>query len=59
MTPSDPVKAPYRELRQVVPVLLTTDTHESSVLDQASVYSVPSTPSDHLDQLRDVGYGAA
>ncbi|KAF7987044.1 hypothetical protein HWV62_171 [Athelia sp. TMB] len=59
MTPPDPVKAPYRELRQVVPVLLTTDTHESSVLDQASVYSVPSTPSDHLDQLREVGYGAA
>ncbi|KZP08690.1 hypothetical protein FIBSPDRAFT_964594 [Athelia psychrophila] len=57
MTPPDPVKCPVRELRQVVPVLLTTDTHESSVLDEASVHSVPSTPSEN-DQRSEVGHGA-
>lgn len=57
MTPPDPVKCAVRELRQTVPVLLTTDTYESSVRDEASVCSVPSTPSDHADQLSEVRYG--
>lgn len=59
MTPPDPVKSPFRELRQVVPVLLTTDAYGSQVQDQASEHSVPSTPStsEHLEQMAELGYG--
>lgn len=44
MTPPDPAKTPFNELRQVVPIRLTTDSWSSDGAGQtfsASDYSIP------------------
>ncbi|KZT12213.1 uncharacterized protein LAESUDRAFT_670568 [Laetiporus sulphureus 93-53] len=49
MTPPDPSRAPFHELRQVVPVRLTTDSWESDGAGQtfsASDYTIPLITSD-------------
>jgi hypothetical protein len=58
ITPPDPAKYPSRELRQVVPVQLTTDPWTPNVGNHnfnGSVYSVPSSDG-HLAQLPEMGY---
>lgn len=49
MTPPDPAKTPFSELRQVVPVRLTTDSWSSDGAGQtfsASDYSIPILASE-------------
>ncbi|KAI0077850.1 hypothetical protein K474DRAFT_1041851 [Panus rudis PR-1116 ss-1] len=48
MTPPDPTKTPFHELRSVVPIRLTTDSWNSggAGLFAGSEYSAPSTPDD-------------
>jgi len=47
MTPPDPAKAAFRDLRQVVPVRLTTDAWDVSM-----EYSDPMLPEDAYSELR-------
>ena len=50
MTPSEPSKAPFRELRLIVPVRLTTDPWSkdgSGVGYAGSNFSVPSDPDEY------------
>lgn len=47
MTPPDPAKAPFRDLRQIVPVRLTTDPWDVSM-----EYSDPILPEDAYPELR-------
>jgi hypothetical protein len=59
MTPPDPVKSTFRELRQVVPVRLTTDPWTPVVENyhfEGSEYFGPPSSEDHLDQLPQIGY---
>ena len=47
MIPPDPAKAPFREMRLVVPVRLTTDPYSADGSMQGAVvdeFSTPSTP---------------
>ncbi|KAI0784813.1 hypothetical protein C8Q75DRAFT_370739 [Abortiporus biennis] len=48
MSPPDPVKTPFGELRNVIPIRLTTDpwSDDGSGPFAPSEYSVPSTPED-------------
>lgn len=56
MCPPDPAKAPFRELRQVVPVRLATDPWTPGFDDYASEFSVPSTPEDYLEEQPHLSY---
>lgn len=60
MVPPDPSKSPFRELRQVIPVRLTTDLWSLNNDDHpnfdGSEYSVPSTPDDHLEAQPELRY---
>lgn len=58
MTPPEPQKSPFTELRQVIPVRLTTDVWTANGTGigaaaparSSSEYSVPSSPGDLPDQ---------
>lgn len=59
MTPHDPKKAGFAELRQVIPVRLTTDVWTAdgrgigaTRLRTGSDYSVPSTPEEYLEDTQ-------
>ncbi|EPQ51092.1 hypothetical protein GLOTRDRAFT_118131 [Gloeophyllum trabeum ATCC 11539] len=57
MVPPDPKKSPFVELRQVVPIRLTTDSW--SVVNPGmteSEYSVPSNPEDYVEAQPELGY---
>ena len=53
VNPHDPKKSPFRDLRQVIPVRLTTDTCSGNGAGvgilPAFEYSVPSSPGDTDD----------
>jgi hypothetical protein len=46
MAPPDPIKSPFRELRLVVPVRLTTNPFTPDDGTGAGAYSVPSAPEE-------------
>lgn len=58
MTPPDPVKSPFRELRQVVPIHLTTDKWVPNGRYNAdgSEYSLASTPDIYLEAQPELRY---
>lgn len=58
MNPIDPLKAPFRDMRLVVPIRLTTDpwTHDGQGdRYESSAYSVPSEPEDYIEALPQLG----
>ena len=49
MAPTDPKNSSFTELRQVIPVRLTTDMWApDSIGDGGSEYSIPSTPDSNI-----------
>ncbi len=53
MIPPDPVKCPFREMRLVIPIRLTTDPWSSDgymLAGADSDFSAPSTPPDSQSQ---------
>lgn len=59
MTPPEPLKAPFGELRQVVPIRLTTDPWSMDGTGQAfaaSDYSIALSPEDEFLDLRVPAY---
>ncbi|TFK52174.1 hypothetical protein OE88DRAFT_1368232 [Heliocybe sulcata] len=56
MVPPDPKKSPFRELRQVVPIRLTTDGWSVAQAFGSSEYSVPSNPDDYVEAQPELGY---
>ncbi|KAI0917450.1 hypothetical protein AcW1_007354 [Taiwanofungus camphoratus] len=55
VTPPEPTKAPFSELRQVVPIRLTTDPWSNDGMGQGFTmadYSLPPTPEEVYPELR-------
>jgi len=56
MIPPDPKKSPFKELRQMVPVRLTTDGWSLAPAFGTSEWSVPSNPDDYVEAQPELGY---
>jgi len=59
MSPTDPIKGPFSELRQVIPIRLTTDAWSSDLSGDhygGSEYSDPPMPEDHLESQPEMHY---
>ncbi|TDL22185.1 hypothetical protein BD410DRAFT_788900 [Rickenella mellea] len=55
MVPPDPLKGPFTELRQVVPIRLTTDSFSADMTgERFGEYSEPSQPEDNVDENHEV-----
>ncbi|KII86689.1 hypothetical protein PLICRDRAFT_114185 [Plicaturopsis crispa FD-325 SS-3] len=58
MDPPDPARAPFKALRQQVPVRLTTDPWAVHAGAHGSTWSIPSSPDEHVEAQPELYYHA-
>jgi hypothetical protein len=62
MTPPDPTKCPFNDMRLVVPIRLTTDPWAHDGFGdryEGSLFSIPSDPEDYAEALPQLPAGRA